>query len=56
MDENSHDRQSQYEPPLLRSLGTVAELTQGFLGDKRLGGTDGLQFAGINVPVHNASP
>jgi hypothetical protein len=55
MDEGSQDRQLQYEPPLLRSLGTVAQLTQGFLDDKRWGGTDGLQFIGINIPVHNAS-
>jgi hypothetical protein len=56
MDEDSQDQQLQYDAPVLRSLGTVAQLTQGFLDDKRWGGTDGLHFAGINVPVHNASP
>jgi hypothetical protein len=56
MDEGSQDRELQYEPPALRSLGTVAALTQGFFDDKNWGGTDGLKFAGINIPVHNASP
>ena len=33
-----------YEPPVLRVVGSVAELTQGC--DKRLGGSDGFTFMG----------
>ena len=44
-----------YEPPAITVLGSVAELTQDIL-DKRLGGSDGWTFMGINVPVHNVSP
>ena len=33
-----------YEAPVLRVLGSVAELTQGC--DKRLGGSDGFTFMG----------
>jgi hypothetical protein len=53
MDENSQDSYRQYEPPRLRALGTVADLTQA----KGLGGSDGLLFLGIiPVPAHNVSP
>jgi hypothetical protein len=33
-----------YEPPAMRVLGSVAELTQGC--DKQLGGSDGFTFMG----------
>jgi hypothetical protein len=54
MDENSQDSYRQYEPPELRALGTVADLTQ--VTNKNFGGSDGLQFMGINIPVHTVSP
>jgi hypothetical protein len=54
MDEISQHAQRQYDPPRLRVLGSVATLTQTL--DKRWGGSDGWQFIGINVPVHNVSP
>jgi hypothetical protein len=54
MDETSHNAPQNYQPPRLRALGTVAELTQTF--DKRWGGSDGWQFIGIDVPIHTVSP
>jgi hypothetical protein len=54
VDEVSQAVREQYEPPLLRALGTVAELTQQL--NKRWGGTDGWQFMGIDIPVHTVSP
>ena len=53
MDENSQDSYRQYEPPELRALGTVAELTR---APKGIGGSDGLTFHGINIPIHDVSP
>lgn len=40
-----------YEPPKVKTLGRVAELT---LTDKKLGGSDGLTLLG--VPITNTSP
>ena len=54
MDKSSQLSTRRYEPPVLRTLGTVAQLTQTF--DKRWHGSDGWQFIGINIPVHNVSP
>ncbi len=42
-----------YEPPELRVLGGVPELTQQ-LQDKKFGATDGFTFMGISIA--NASP
>ena len=36
-----------YEAPVMRVLGTVAELTQGC--DKHLGGADGFTFMGQSI-------
>lgn len=36
-----------YDAPVLRVLGSVAELTQGC--DKRFGGADGFTFHGITI-------
>jgi hypothetical protein len=47
---------SQYEPPQLVELGTVATQTlRGCLLGKQLGGTDGWTFMGINMPISNCS-
>lgn len=54
MDGALQDSHPPYEPPAIRDLGTVRDLTQTF--DKRWGGSDGWQFMGINVPVHRVSP
>ena len=43
MDQRGHKSQS-YEPPALRVLGSVQELTQGC--DKTLGDSDGFTFNG----------
>ena len=42
-----------YEPPRLRVLGPLPELTQQ-LQDKKFGATDGFTFMGISIA--NASP
>jgi hypothetical protein len=55
MDESTRKPESAYDPPAIRVLGSVAELTQD-LFDKRLGGSDGWTFMGINAPIHNVSP
>ena len=54
MDGTTRNSDRAYQPPAIRALGSVAELTQNF--DKRWGGSDGWVFVGINVPVHNVSP
>ena len=41
-----------YEPPAVRVLGTVAELTQNC--DKRLGGSDGFTFMGQSIVCRSA--
>jgi len=41
-----------YEPPALRVLGTVEEMTQ--YCDKRLGGSDGFTFMGQPVVCRSA--
>jgi hypothetical protein len=41
-----------YEKPTVERLGSLAELT---LTDKAWGGSDGIVFMGINVPLHNVS-
>lgn len=45
---------AEYEPPQLRELGLVCDLTltggRCWWG-KKWGGTDGLEFMGINIPV-----
>ena len=46
---------AQYEPPALVEIGSVHDLTLAgrdrcFWG-KKWGGTDGLEFMGINIPV-----
>jgi hypothetical protein len=48
MDGALQDSHPAYEPPVVRDLGTVGELTQTF--DKRWGGSDGWQFMGIQRP------
>jgi hypothetical protein len=41
-----------YEAPVLVELGPVHELTMsGCFWDKKWGGSDGLQWMGINIPV-----
>jgi hypothetical protein len=45
-------RRGGYEPPALRVMGSVAELT--LYCDKKLGGSDGFTFMG--QPVTCASP
>lgn len=44
-----------YEKPTVTRLGTLAELTLTHWSDKAWGGTDGLMFMGINVPIHTVS-
>jgi hypothetical protein len=44
-----------YEAPSLVVLGSVHELTLHCFWDKKLGGTDGFTFMGINVPISNCS-
>jgi hypothetical protein len=51
MDERSQDTGPRYEPPELRSLGAVADVTQA----KSLGGSDGLQFLPPGQ-LHKISP
>jgi hypothetical protein len=46
------DLRSEYEPPALVEIGSVYDLTlNGCFLDKKWGGSDGLQFMGINIPV-----
>jgi hypothetical protein len=42
-----------YEPPVLKTIGPISELTLEF-GDKKFGDTDGLSLLG--VPITNNSP
>jgi hypothetical protein len=42
---------AQYDPPTLTELGNVHDLTLGCFWGKKWGGTDGLQWMGINIPV-----
>jgi hypothetical protein len=45
-------RDESYEPPKLHEIGGVYELTlSGCFLDKKWGGSDGLHFMGIAVPV-----
>ena len=45
-------RDEGYESPKLFEIGGVYELTlSGCFHDKKWGGSDGLQFMGINIPV-----
>jgi hypothetical protein len=45
-------RDPEYEPPKLFEIGGVYELTlSGCFLDKKWGGSDGLHFMGIAVPV-----
>ena len=45
-----------YEPPRLRELGAVSvQTTTGCFFGKKLGGTDGWTFMGINMPISNCS-
>lgn len=50
MSDHPHDVSVAYEPPELKVLGTVQELT---LQDKRLGLTDGFTF--LNAEICNVS-
>lgn len=43
-----------YEKPTVTRLGTLAELTLTW-SDKAWGGSDGIVFMGINVPIHTVS-
>jgi hypothetical protein len=48
----------EYEPPAVVDLGSFAALTQygsGCLFGKQLGGSDGITFMGIGVPISNCS-
>lgn len=54
-DEEGEGSASAYEPPVLHEIGSVYELTLArgprcFWG-KKWGGSDGLEFMGITVPV-----
>ena len=51
---STHPVGTEYEAPEIRTIGTVHELTlnpQFCLFGKKWGGSDGLEFMGINVPV-----
>jgi hypothetical protein len=41
----------EYEPPILKTLGTVHDLT---LGDKKYGPTDGFTFQGVAITNSSA--
>jgi hypothetical protein len=52
----SHEPAPAYQPPLLRELGAVPDLTlHGCYWGKQFGGTDGYTFMGISVPISNCS-
>jgi hypothetical protein len=41
-----------YEPPTLTEIGAVYDLTlSGCFLDKKWGGSDGIKWLGINIPV-----
>ena len=44
-----------YEKPTVTRLGTLAELTLTEGGTKAWGGSDGIVFMGITVPIHTVS-
>ena len=44
-----------YEKPTVVRLGSLAELTLTDWSSKAWGGSDGIVFMGINVPIHNVS-
>jgi hypothetical protein len=45
-----------YEPPALRDLGSFTTLTQNIcVFGKQFGGSDGITFMGISVPISNCS-
>jgi hypothetical protein len=52
---SKHERE--YEAPAIVDLGSFQALTQshGCLLGKQWGGSDGITFAGINVPISNCS-
>jgi hypothetical protein len=54
MDGALQDSDPGYEPPVIRILGTVGELTQ--TSHKHWSGSHGWHFVGIHVPVHTVSP
>ncbi len=42
-----------YEKPTVTRLGSLAELT--LTWDKAWGGSDGIVFMGIDIPIHTVS-
>jgi hypothetical protein len=44
-----------YEKPTVVRLGSLAELTLTDWSSKAWGGSDGIVFMGINVPIHTVS-
>ena len=44
-----------YEKPTVVRLGALAELTLTDWSSKAWGGSDGIVFMGINVPIHTVS-
>ena len=44
-----------YERPTVTRLGSLAEFTMYYMGHKAWGGSDGIVFMGIDIPIHTIS-
>jgi hypothetical protein len=44
-----------YEKPTVTKLGSLAEFTLYYTGNKSWGGFDGIVWHGIDIPIHTVS-